>query len=254
MSWLEHFDAYVQFQGSRIMDYRTAATLTFTTIALLAGGAAHAQTAWPSVALPEGIETFSIGEQVSANGRPVRMRGFVSSTAPARMVQLFKASLGQPLVEDISAAKTVLGRAQGEFYVTVQLETAGAGSRGVIALTRLRSMLADRDASKQADQRLLSRLPASTRLVSRTASVDGWNHAQHLVFTNALSPELNTSAVARMLGADGFALEREAPAASSGKTLFFRRSDGEALAVIFRDPSGSSLIVLNTIRFSGAAK
>lgn len=238
------------------MDYRTAVSIAFSTIALLAGGAAqaHAQTAWPSVTLPEGIETFSIGEQVSANGRPVRMRGFVSSAAPARVVQLFKASLGQPLVEDILAAKTVLGRTQGEFYVTVQLEAAGAGTRGVIALTNLRSTLGDRDASKQADQRLLSRLPAGTRLVSRTASVDGRNHAEHLVLTNALSPELNTSAVARMLSGDGFALEREAPTVSSGKTLFFRSADGEALALVFRDASGSSSIVLNTIRFSGAAK
>jgi hypothetical protein len=230
---------------------------------LLTSGAALAQLPWPQVAIPKGVTAIDMGEQVSANGLPLRMRAFTSAATPAQVAELFRQSLGQPLVEDTVAAKRILGRSQGEHYVTVQLEAAGTGTRGLIAVTELTAALNGRAASRNADQRLLARLPAGFNIVSRTASTDGKNRAEHVVLTNAHSIALNAEYVKSMLGVDGFTFERETvstgqshrgAASRDGRTLFFSSPGGETVAVISRDNTGKSAVVLNTVSHSEHAK
>lgn len=232
---------------------------------LTSAGAALAQHAWPQVATPKGVTTVDLGEQVTTNGLPIRMRGFTATATPAQVAELFRRSLGQPLVEDTVAAKLVLGRSHGEHYVTVQLEATGTGTHGLIAVTELTASLNGSTASHNADQKLLARLPAGFSIVSRTASADGKNHAEHVVLTNTHGIALNTESVKSMLGADGFTFERETqPTGQSGarrgaasrnaRMLFFRSPGGEAVAVISRDDSGRTGVVLNTTSYMEHAK
>ena len=178
---------------------------------LLTSGAvlAQAQPSWPQISIPEGVTATSQGEEMSANGLPLRMRGFTSAAAPAQVAELFRRSLGQALVENRVGGKLVLGRSQGEHYVTVQLEGAGSGTRGVIAVTELTAALNGSTASRNADQRRLAKLPAGFNIVSRTVSADARHRVEHLVLTNTHSVSLNTDSVKSMLGADGFTFERE---------------------------------------------
>jgi hypothetical protein len=234
-------------------------------LALLVAGSAVAgnQAAWPEVAIPTGIATYGMGDQVTANGLPIRMRGFASAATPERLAASFRQSLGQPLVEDRVAGKLVLGRAQGAYYVTVQLAPAGNGTRGVVAVTRLPVSNDEREAARSADGTLLARLPAGSSLVSRIASVDGRNSSDQLVLTNTHSNEVNARYIKDLLESQGFRLQRTAagapgarpvPAGRDGKTLFFSSAGGEAMAVIARDDQGRSAIVLNTVRYAGVAK
>lgn len=232
---------------------------------LTPAGAVLAQASWPQIVIPAGITIIELGEPVTANGLPIRMRGFTSATAPAQVAELFRQSLGQPLVEDKVGTKQVLGRAQGAHYVTVQLEAAGSGTRGLIAVTELTAALNGSSASRNADQQLLAKLPAGFSVVSRTASTDSRNRVKHVVLTNTHSTALNSEAVKKMLGADGFTFERETqPTGQSGpyrgaaspdaRTLFFRRAGGEAVAVISRDDNGRTGVVLNTTSHGEHAK
>lgn len=241
-------------------------------LALLAGSllisasaAAFPQADWPQLSIPKAVNTFDMGGQLTANGLPMRLRGFISEAKPAVVASLFRQSLGEPLVEDRLGSKLVLGRAQGAHYLTVQMEPAGSGTRGVIAVAEVRAAIDNREALQKAERHLLSRLPAGSNLISRTASIDGKNRADHVVLTNTHSPELNANYVKSMLDADGFNFERETPtskradlhrgtASLDRRTLFFRRAGGEATAVIFRANSGKTAIVLNTISHAEPAK
>ena len=65
----------------------------------------------------------------------MQVRGFVSPEPVAELAARFRASLGSPLVTSQHGGKTILGQARGGYYLTVQLETAGSGTRGLVAQT-----------------------------------------------------------------------------------------------------------------------
>lgn len=243
--------------------YRQA--LLACALLLTSAGPVLAQTSWPHVAVPPGVVLTEQGGQVTANGSPIRMRGFTSAAGPAKVAELFRHSLGQPLVEDRVGAKLVLGRSQGEHYLTVQFEAAGSGTRGVIAVTELTAALNGAAASRDADQRLLAKLAAGFSIVSRTASDDARRRVEHVVLTNLHSIGLSVESLKGMLGADGFTLEREirpgnrsaqfqSAASREARMLFFKKTDGEAIVVVSRDDAGRTAVVLNTTSYREQAK
>jgi hypothetical protein len=213
---------------------------------------------WPQVDLPKNIRPFDIGQQVTVNGMPMRMQGFVSPAGPARTIESFRRSLGQPLVENQLGNKRILGRAQGEYYLSVQIEPAGMGSRGVIAMTNLKTTFEDRSDTREANERWLSRLPSGSRLISRMVSQDAGRLSNHLVIVNTYSESINRDRLKSLMSDDGFALEREGVpdagmAASlpdslgSSIALFFRGANKEAMATIYHDRNGQTTTVLNTV-------
>lgn len=226
---------------------RLVTVLLFTLLAGLAMHAAHAAQ-WREVRLPPGAQGFSLGESLFANGVPMQVQGFLSRQPAPQVLAWFRASLGMPLVENQVGASTVLGRAQGSHYLTVQVEPAGTGSRGLIAQADLQAMAAGREVEHSLQARWLSRLPSGMRLHSLTRGHDGGRHYQHLVLESPHSPSLSSDAINGLMRQDGYALEREVRAvAPPSRTLHFRGAAQEATAVILSRPDGSSAIVLNTI-------
>jgi hypothetical protein len=219
--------------------------------------------AWPQVPVPRQVETFDVGQEVGVNGTRARIRGFVSTATPSELAAAFRQLLGQPLMADRRGNKLILGRGAGRYYVTVQLDPLGSGTRGIIAVTK---PPVDREdpADVVAARRLLSALPPGSTLASHTSSVDGGAHADHDAIVNAHSIGINSEYVQRMLRADGFVLERESvPSqavrtglhiAPDARTLFFKRAGAEAIAVLFSNDRGKSIIVLNRVHFTGPAK
>lgn len=225
--------------------------------ALLANQGAYAQN-WPIIPLPKDVQAFDIGQQVTVNGLPMRAQGFVSPAKPAQLAEWFRQSLGKPLVENTMGNKLILGRAQGEHYLTVQIEPAGMGSRGVVAVTHLKAAYDAQADTKASTDRWLSRLPAGSRLLSQMASQDGGKLSRHLIIINSHSEALNRDRLKSLMAEDGFVFEREGTAdnqaaaklpegLANSKTLFFKAAGKEAMATIHRDSEGRTAIVVNTI-------
>lgn len=220
-------------------------------------GTAHAGGVWPSVALPDHVNAYKIGEQMTVNGMPMRMQGFLSGGKVNELAQWFRQSMGKPLMENTLGSKLILGRAEGEHYVSVQLEATPQGTRGLIAVTQLQTAFDNRAETAAARDRLLARMPANTHLRSRMTSNDAGKVATFVVMDNAYNEELNRDRLITLLQDDGLHLERETSPANSGeknlpanmansRILFFKAPNKEAIAVIHRDGAGRSTIVLNT--------
>jgi hypothetical protein len=221
--------------------------------------AARDDAPWPQFRVPAQIETFDVGQAMVVNGTPVRMRGFVSRDTPEALATSFRQALGQPLMEDRRGSTLVLGRRAGQYYMTVQLDPAGSGTRGVIAVTRP-PVDQEEAADAAAARGLLSAFPPGSALASHTSSIDGGTRADQDAIVNSHSIGINGEYVQRMLRADGFILERESGpsqggrartrVASDARTLYFKRPGAEAIAVLFSDDSGRSVIVLNRVKFA----
>lgn len=213
---------------------------------------------WPTVALPNNTQPFNVGAQIAANGLPMRLQGFLSPEKPEEVIQQFRQILGKPVVENWFGQQRVLGQLRGEYYVSVQVEPAGRGSRGIVALTNLKAAY-DTQAQTQSDnERWTSRLPAGSRLISRTVSQDGRRSSTHLVYTNNHDDTLNRDRLRDLLQEDGLILQHEGTPVNAtatqlsasfakGKTLFFKGSAKDAMATIYRDHNGETTCVLNIV-------
>ena len=148
------------------------------------GNFALAQASWPTIALPKDVRAFDIGEQLTINGLPMRMQGFVSARNPVQLAEWFRQRMGKPLVENTLANKLILGRAQGEYYLTVQLEPAATGTRGIAAVSHLKAAYDGRAENRASTEHWLSRLPAGSKLLSQMSSEDAGKASTYLLVVN----------------------------------------------------------------------
>lgn len=224
--------------------------------ALVLMAPAWAAAPWPRVPLPRQVEAFEVGKEMVVNGMPVRVQGFVSRAAPAELAASMRQLLGAPLMEDRHGTTLVLGRANGAYYITVQLSPLGSGTRALVAVTK--PPIGERPLEdSQSIRRLMSAMPPGSTLASHTSSADEPTRADLSAVVNSHSIDINVEYVKRMLRADGFTLEREASpsqlaSARTGlsrgaRTMFFKRPGSEAIAVVTKNESGDSVIVLNRV-------
>lgn len=230
-------------------------------LGLLLPAAAAPAPVWPRVALPASATAYPIGEQMSVNGTPTRMQGFVTRTAPLDTAAWFRTSLGQPLVETPLLGKMVLGRAQGDYYVSVLLEALPGqrgGTRGTVTVANLKAAYEKRDANRAINERMLARLPNGSRLMNQLSSIERGRATAYILATNGHSQQANRDHLVKRLEAEGYVLEREAgpgqkrtpgvPAeVAAGRTLFFKGRDKEAMAVIRPAEQSGSAIVIQTV-------
>lgn len=237
-------------------------SIVAVTLIMCASAACASESDWPVLHMPDGLTLFPIGRQVTVNGTPMRMAGFVSAESPADVRAALRRSLGAPLVESQAGARQVLGRGEGNFYITVQLIAAGSGTRGTVAVTNLVTGKDARQAYLDASARWLNRLPAGSRIASDMTSEDGGKTAHHMVFENGASPVRNRDALIALMAGDGYRVEREVAANAEARisqparfddaaTVYFAGQDKEAIAVILRNGAGTS-VVLNTTATLGA--
>lgn len=219
---------------------------------------AAAETSWPLVSLPKDAIPFRIGEQLMVNRLPMRLQGFVSGDGLVKTAAWFRQHMKKPLMENMVANKLVLGRPEGEYFISVQLEDFGRGTRGLVSVSHLKAGYDNRLTSGRATEHVLSRLPSGSQLISEMESIDRGKLGRHLVISNSYDEDVNRIRLTTMMRDDGMVLEQDAsiaaeaarrlPAsAASGRAMFFQGTGKQAIAVISRDENGRTIVILNTV-------
>jgi hypothetical protein len=224
--------------------------------ALMAHAQAHAA-AWPEVALPSSAAIVDMGQQVTAQGMPMRLTGFAAGESPAVLAAWFHKHLDKPLMENKLGNKLVMGRRHGGYYITIQLEGLPQGTRGLVAVTDMEGAMRQRGATAALRERYLAQLPQGSRVISFLSSSERGVASLLLAVNNSYSEDVNRDRVRQLMRDEGLEFEREAkpeeyggrplPAgAVNGSTLFFKGRGKDAMAVICRDREGRVTVVLNT--------
>ena len=225
----------------------------FLLYVILSTPAFSTELSWPNVALPDDIQAFNVGENVSFNGIPVRLQGFVSSRSPEQLAQWFHQKMGEPLMDDRIGNKRVLGRLQHDAYITIQIESQAKGSRGVVAMTMMSEIPKNQKKNEELNQYWLNKMPPGSRLLQQVVSQDGNRYSTHLTFSNAYSAGVNCDAVLRALKSEAYELEdglsTKSASINSGSplALYFNGKNKQAIALVKRIEAGSSIVVLNLI-------
>jgi hypothetical protein len=212
---------------------------------VLAVARASAEPAWPDVAAADGTVVTSVARQTTLNGLPMEIQLFSSRKTPAELLDFYRRIWGERHVENSLRGTTILGRAQGEFYTTVQIKPSINGAQGVIAVTRLKP--ADRDPRKEFQP------PLGSRMLSDMASEDAGKTSRHLVFTNTQPVDLNRDRLVDQMKEKGMSLQRIGKQGDDGDALFFAGQNKEAIAVITRAGDHTSVVlnitsILATVR------
>lgn len=238
-----------------------AAAMAFAFIAR----SALAEPGWPRPSLPENVTVYPVEDVVVTNGLPMKLTAFSSRQPRALLLEWFRQNLGKAVVENRLGDKIILGQARGDHYLTIQLESTGAGTRGLAAVTDLKTAYDQQDQTRATRDRWLQSLPPGSQILSATTSSDRGQRAEHLIYLNKQSASTNRDVLRDFLEQRGLSFERETraaerPAASAkdlsadARTLYFRGQAGEAMATITRDAQEMTVVVLNTISGTGNSK
>jgi hypothetical protein len=222
-----------------------------TVLLCLCAGAAlpvRAERAWPTLALPADAQVWAVGEQLSANGVPMRVRGFLSPRPPAELARRLREGLGEATVQSRLGDRLILGRAERGFYLTVLLDAVPGGTRALVAVADLQTALRERGRTQSQARRWRERLPAGSQLLSHTQARDGARWSTQIVYRNGVSAERNAQALTAWLLQDGLEPQPTLHDPASGaQVLLFQGRGQEASAVITRGPRGQAQVVLNTV-------
>lgn len=206
-----------------------------------------ARSAPPQIPQPPGIRSFPVGEALVLNGMPMSIRAFSSEMSRDALLDWYREHLEQPRVETSYSRQHVLGKAYGDYYLTIQISGDGAHSNAVIALTDLRTARQAMSVDRVEQDEWLQRLPDGTQILSHMTSQDRGQRALHLAFRNDSSPQRNQDRLAAALQREGLAMERESKSPGTSRVLYFRGRGKEGMASISPTADGRTVVVLNTI-------
>lgn len=150
------------------------------TVALAFTAGAAGAAAWPEVAEPENVESEWVSKDMIYNGIPMRVSRFTSTRSSAEVVAFYTRQWpGQVVVNEL-AGKTVVGHAQGEHYITVEVSAKGRGSQAQIGIVRM----LDRKPKAAAGADFLK--PSGTQVVNDITYLD--TPGRTLTMESPLSP------------------------------------------------------------------
>lgn len=196
------------------------------------------------------------------NGVTSRVSGFISPRSPSSVAKWYRQQLGEPLAENKMGNRQILGKEWAGQYITVQLESAGQGTKGLVSIASLKDIQRGHDAELAARERWQNRLPNGSQLLSRIESVDAGQTATFIAFVNGHDELLNQESLKRILREEGLQLERTtggglSPAAASGRamtgtTMYFKGSGKEGMATVFRTGDAQTAVILNLTTVTGS--
>lgn len=237
---------------------RLIALFLTTASTLLLANNSVAALAWPNIPIPNDAVAYAVGDQMTVNGIPLRVQGFFAKTTQSETANWFRQRLGKHVVENKLGSAIVLGRAEGQHYITVRLSHEPHGTSGIVTIAHLHAAYYSRDTKKAEIERFLSRLPPGSKLVTQLQSADGGKQSRYYVLSNTYHEDVNRDRILELMREDGLALQFKAKAPeatlqqgvtqlSNGTVFIFNGDSKEAIAVIGRDTTGRTVVQVNVI-------
>ncbi|QDH71595.1 hypothetical protein [Marilutibacter alkalisoli] len=199
--------------------------------------------AWPSVPLPDNSRGEMVSEHIKFNGLNMQASRFATSQSPEDVAAFYATQWpGQHVVDKVES-KTVIGRAAGKYYITVELEASGGGTEGTVGIIEL-----PKDGQVPSMGEGFYR-PAGTDVVSDISYLDTPNKSRTLVLHNQMSPYVNQQHYLQRMRAEGWSVVESAGCrpSSSQCVVRFERARGRRMAIAITRDEGMVTSTVVTI-------
>ena len=199
---------------------------------------AAAASDWPSIDLPEGARSQSIATELVFNGRPTRLYRFEADGSERALRDFFYRQFDRKMVENRVKEDLAIGSRRGNYFVTVQLHTAGAAQQGTVMVTRV----ADAPLSSAVAAETRRWLPPDSQVISNMQSEDGGRRALTVVAVNRLGVRANLDAVVDAMKAANFRVQRSDT--DERRAAVQLSSDTEDAQVVVSDTGGRCSVLI----------
>jgi hypothetical protein len=216
--------------------------------------AAHADQAWPRVALPGVAHAHGSYAGFMVDGRPTHIQSFVVPRSLDSTVAWFRRHLGSDsVVNRLDSGGWVVGRLQGDYYLSVELSRGPGNTTSGVAVVSLFHDAVQR--RRRAARRALSELPnlpSDAHVLRDVESRDGDRREQELVIDDSDSLAWNARCLSQGLRASGMRdvsppLTGDAHA-SGQRLLEFRSRRTSVVAVLHVRRGPGTVIVVQWVR------
>ncbi len=217
-----------------------ADTMRRLTLALLVllGPAAACAAEWPDVPEPDDAKSEWVSKHMIYNGLHMRSARYTSAQSPQQLVAFYSRQWpGQVTVNDVGS-KTIVGHAQGEHYITIELNGAGTGSEAQIGIVRL---LKEKPRTAPGADFMK---PSGTTVVNDIQYLD--NPGRTLAMESTLSPYQSEAFYRNRLPAEGWTAQSSATACSmiSNSCVSSYSKGKQQMTLTFnRREKGTSIVV-----------
>lgn len=187
---------------------------------------------WPTVPLPENSKGETVSRHMTYNGLPMRASRFSTTQEVEEIVAFYARKWNGKYVVDQLEGKTIIGHADGDHYVTVEVEPAGGGSEGTVGIVEMPAEGAKPELGKDFYR------PGGTEVISDITYHDTPNETRTLVLQNQLSPYVNQQHYLRRMRANGWSTMDSAPclpASSQCVGKFEKGGDRKMVVTTSRD-------------------
>lgn len=214
------------------------ARVLFVLVIVLATGPV---VAWPAVPLPAQSHGEWVTRHMNYNGLSMRASRFVTTQGIEEVKQFYLGLWGEEHVQNLIAEKTVLGRAEGQYFITVELKPLGAGTEGMIGVLEM----VDGDIDFTMGEGFAT--PGGSEIYNDIRYLDGPQTVRVLGLRNGHSPAVNYQFFHRQLRTQGWSISSDPNGCrglASSCVASFERNKQALTLVISRDAQGSSQVVV----------
>lgn len=203
---------------------------------------------WPVIEPPPAARVQSVADDMKYNGVPMRIRQFSSERDVDSVLSFYRQRWGgeakQKPVENSLGEWRIVGRQDGDYYLTVQVKRREqGGSEGFMGVSRLPSLT-----ERPRVDLLFPRMPGS-EVISDIDSNDSGKVAKTLILRNDHSVTSNASYYQSMMPGQDWKQNQSfgGPQANNTHVLYFERRKESANIAIRPTPNGGTMVVINIV-------
>jgi len=221
---------------------RTDVTVLAALLALASAGA-HAD-GWPDVPMPDGAQGEWVARDMVNNGLPMRASRYQVPMTPAQLVEYLRRAWNGMVVVDEIGEQTIVGHAQDDHYVTVDIRREGTGSVAQVGIVRMSAQRPSTAPGKDFPR------PSGSRVVNDIEYID--EPGRTLSVEAPLSPYQSDTYYRQRLPGDGWKLDvagsRPCVAMSVQCSSSYSRGKETMVLTFTRMAEGTSIVANQTRR------
>jgi hypothetical protein len=203
---------------------------------------------WPEIKSPPDSVVSWVGNDMSQNGIPLKIKAFSSSLSVEDVINFYRSEwddgTNKKPVTNTLADWHIIGRQIDEYYVTVQAKPGvNTNSEGFLSVSKLPAKL-------QRENTVDFPMLAQSRVISNTESSDPGTSGKTIIIENGFSTQSNVSFYESRLGEQGWKMTRDDLRQMNGKLakyMYFRLRNKSCHLVISQDNAGNSVITANIV-------
>ncbi len=202
---------------------------------------AHASS-WPNPPLPSGTRTDDVAQHIVFNGLDMHAQTFTSPHSQDELVDFYRKAWDKEVVVNRLGPAEVIGHRDGDYYITVQVSSTGAGSKGNIGIVDVAS------APKHFVPGEGLPAPAGSKVFNDITYPDDNVPARTVAMRNSLSPTQNGAYFRERLLADGWKVSDAGTCGNSDCVMRYERGDSKLTLLVMHEGTGQSQVLINVLQ------